>query len=185
MRKGIQTVRINNKFYFVSFTTLLTALHLALEFFQGGVVTHYPLADTSNPGISNWWGLVTLPILTWVVLTVAQLKASRRQDKAQPSNLILLQKNYLFGGLAFGLAMGILWELGQEAVLQYLILLPWLMAPFVRIYQPETSLGFVLGMMYTFGGVLPIAFALVIQTIGYIIYKILNSGRKWLIAKYK
>ena len=87
--------------------------------------------------------------------------------------------------MAFGLAMGILWELGQEAVLQYLILLPWLMAPFVRIYQPETSLGFVLGMMYTFGGVLPIAFALVIQTIGYIIYKILNSGRKWLIAKYK
>lgn len=174
---------IRNKLYFTSFITLLVVLHLASEFFRGGVVTHYPLADPSYPPLSNWWGLITLPVLTWALLTARQWQVSRAQDATHPPEGILLQKNYLFSGLAFGLAMGLLWELGQEEILQYLILLPWVAALFTRIYLPETTLGFVLGMMYTFGGVLPIAFALVIQTIGYMIYKVINRGGIWLLAK--
>jgi hypothetical protein len=94
-----------------------------------------------------------------------------------------LQKNYLKGGLAFGLLMGVLWELGQQEILQYLILTPWLLSFFLRIYLPETTLGFVLGMAYTFGGVLPVVFALVIQTVGFFIYLLCNRGGRWLYKK--
>jgi hypothetical protein len=35
--------------------------------------------------------------------------------------------------------MGVLWELGQQEILQYLILLPWVIALFLRIYLPEKT----------------------------------------------
>ncbi len=176
---------VTNKVYFICLTALITALHILSEYLQGGVVTHYPLADASNPPISNWWGLITLPVLSWLVLEAKQRTSVHRPKSNPPVAGIPLQRTYLVGGLVFGLTMGVLWELGREDILQYFILLPWLAAPLVRIYLPETTLGFVLGMMYTFGGVLPIAFALVIQTIGYIIYIVLNRGGKWLVARVK
>lgn len=79
--------------------------------------------------------------------------------------------------------MGVLWELGQQEILQYLILLPWVIALFLRIYLPEKNLGLVLGMAYTFGGVLPVAFALMIQTAGFFIYLLFNRGGGWLYKK--
>lgn len=176
-------MRIANKLNVIAIAASLAVLHLVSEHLRGGVVTHYPLADASNPGISNWWGLLTIPALTWAVLAAIEWKDSRLKDPTQAAAGIILQKNYLIAGFAFGLTMGLLWEFGQEEILQYIIFFPWIAALLVRLYLPETTLGFVLGMMYTFGGVLPIAFALVIQTIGFIIYRVLNRGGKWLLTQ--
>jgi hypothetical protein len=45
--------------------SVIPALALILwEYFNGGVATHYPGADSSNLGLSNWWGLLTIPTLT-------------------------------------------------------------------------------------------------------------------------
>ena len=147
------------------------------ESLNAGVVAHYPLADADNPGISSWWGLLTFPLLTWIALIIAEKRNAQTDNGEFAGDTLVLQKNYLIGGLAFGLLMG---EFGQGDILQYLILLPWVIALFLRIYLPETTLGFVLGMAYTFGGLLPVAFALVIQTVGFFIYLLFNRGGRWL-----
>lgn len=171
---------VRNKPMLVFAAAILAALLIFWEYLNGGVVTHYPLADADNPGISNWWGLLTFPLLTWAALIIAEKRKAITDDEASAGDTLVLQKNYLKGGLAFGLLMGVLWELGQQEILQYLILTPWLLSFLLRIYLPETTLGFVLGMAYTFGGVLPVVFALVIQTVGFFIYLLFNRGGRWL-----
>lgn len=162
---------------------LIALAHILLEYFTGGVVTHYPLADANNPGISNWWGLITFPTLTWAALSLIEKRESKHDTENAIDGELPLQKRYFLGGLVFGILMAGLWEIGQEDILQYLILLPFVFALGLRIYLPETTLGFVLGMAYTFGGVLPVIFAVIIQTIGFLIYTIFYRGGTWLLRR--
>jgi hypothetical protein len=165
--------------------SVIPALALILwEYFNGGVATHYLGADSSNLGLSNWWGLLTIPTLTWAALSLIKRRRSAKKDEGrETSDTIALQKPYLIGGLVFGLVAAMLWELGQQEYLPYVMLSPWILSLFLKIYLPETTLGFVLAMMYTFGAVLPIVFSIVIQTIGFLIYLIFYRGGKWLLAK--
>ena len=41
---------------------------LAWDHFHGGVPSHHILAREDLPEISNWWGGVLLPLLTWFLL---------------------------------------------------------------------------------------------------------------------
>jgi hypothetical protein len=81
------------------------------------------------------------------------------------------------------LTAALLWELGQQEYLPYVMLSPWVLSLFLRIYLPETTMGFVLAMMATFGAVLPIVFSVVIQTLGFVIYLIFNRGGKRLLTR--
>ncbi|MBO0322889.1 hypothetical protein J0X14_11330 [Muricauda sp. CAU 1633] len=158
------------------------ALTLAMiigEYINGGVVTHHLLADDNLPGISNWWGLVTIPLLTWAVIALIK----KRQDNATShtdSNGILYR---FFGALAFGIIMSILWGFRLEEIMQYLILLPVVIAFFRPVYLPECLLGFVYGMLYTFGGILPILIGLVLTVLCFIAYKVIRGGILFLISK--
>jgi hypothetical protein len=164
--------------------SVIPALALILwEYFNGGVATHYPGADSSNLGLSNWWGLVTIPMLTWVALGLIDKRTAEEARDRETSNSITLEKSYFAGGVVFGLIAALLWELDQQEYLPYVMLSPWVLSLFLRIYLPETTMGFVLAMMITFGAVLPIVFAVVIQTIGFIIYLIFYRGGKRLLAK--
>lgn len=164
--------------------SIIPALALIVwEYFNGGVATHYPGADSGNVGLSNWWGLLTIPALTWASLTLVQRRAVNKDEKQETSNSIELKKTYFLGGLAFGLVAALLWEFGQQEYLPYVMLSPWILSLFLKIYLPESTLGFVLAMMYTFGAVLPIVFSIVIQTVGFLIYLIFYRGGKWLVSK--
>ena len=173
---------IRNKLTLTLSAALLALLHLLWEYFNGGVVTHYPLADASNPGISNWWGLLSFPALTWIALSIIEKRSST--EKGEAASSIVFRHQYFLAGLTFGLMASLLWAFGQEEILQYVMLLPLVLSLFLRIYLPETTLGFVLGMAYTFGGILPIAFAVVIQMIGLLIHTLFNRGGKWLIRRF-
>ncbi len=163
----------------------LALIHILWEYFNGGVITHYLLADSSNPGFSNWWGLLTLPTLTWTILWLSERRTKNSEHGGTSGNNAGFRKEYFIGALVFGLTMSLLWEIGQEAILQYVVLLPWVLSLFIRIYLPETTLGFVLGMVFTFGGVLPIVFSVVIQTIGFLIYSVFYRGTKWLVTRWR
>jgi hypothetical protein len=81
--------------------------------------------------------------------------------------------------------MSLLWELRFEEVLSYLIYLPFLAALFVPVYRPEYLLGFVIGMAYTFGGVLPILIGFVLAAVCLVIHKAIRGGVLWLLRKGK
>ena len=79
--------------------SVIPALALILwEYFNGAVAIHYVGADSSNPGISNWWGLVTIPMLTWAALGLIEGRDFNKVEGRDTSNTIALQKKYFAGG---------------------------------------------------------------------------------------
>lgn len=59
---------------------IITSLFVLWEYSNGGVVTHHLLARPDLPGISNWWGLLTIPLLTWLTLTLIQRRHKSRKS---------------------------------------------------------------------------------------------------------
>jgi hypothetical protein len=165
-------------------TFILVSVFLLLEYLKGGVVTHYLLAREDLPGISNWFGLLTIPLLSWIVASlINQRRLKEAKSDQQPErNDDKVLKRFL-AALVFGILISVLWEFNLENILQYLILFPLLIAFFKPVHLPEFLLGFVLGMIYTFGGVLPILIGLVLLTISYLINKLIGLLKTSITAK--
>lgn len=165
---------------------LVTALFVLREYFYGGVITHHLLADPELPGASNWWGLLTISILAWVVVWFIERRQnnSQAQEEGFKKENRLIIKRFLIA-LVFGTLCSILWEFRLEEILQYLILLPVAIAIFVRVHWPECLLGFVLGMMYAFGGILPILVGVVLMLLTFIAYKGIRGGILFVVAKLR
>ena len=143
---------------------VFTALILLWEHFNGGVVTHHLMASDELPGFSNWWGLLSIPLLCFIAMTII---LRRQEEKSK------VVKRFI-ASLAFGVLIGILWELKIQEPLQYLMGFPLLLAFFIPIHKPEILMGYVLGMLFTFGGILPILFGSIIMTLAYIINTIMQ-----------
>jgi hypothetical protein len=160
---------------------ILTGATILFEYFNGGVVSHHLLAREDLPGFSNWWGLLTIPVLTWVVFSLIhrrdQLESQTKQNIKMKGNGAIIR--FLFA-LLFGIIISILWELGLENVLQYFILTPFLIAFFKPLYLPEYLLGFVIGMIYTFGGILPIIIGIALLIICFVINRLVNLFKVFL-----
>ena len=48
---------------------------LAWDYWHGGVPRHHLLANPALPSVSNWWGALLLPVLTWWLLARIQQQA--------------------------------------------------------------------------------------------------------------
>ncbi|MEP2937551.1 MAG: hypothetical protein ABJM06_09460 [Gilvibacter sp.] len=165
---------------------LVTALFVVREYFYGGVITHHLLADQEMPGASNWWGLLTIPVLTWVMLFFIerrQNKAKEPEQNPKKENSKVIRRFLL--ALCLGTLFSVLWEFRLEEILQYLILLPVVIAFFVRVHWPECLLGFVIGMMYAFGGILPILVGVVLMILTFVAYKVVRGSVLYVISKLK
>ncbi len=147
----------------------LVLIHVLWEYFHGGVTSHHLLASEEMPAISNWWGLLSVPVLTWITLT--RIEVRRKNSSLQGGEFSAQVFRGFFGGLLFGLFLAMLWELGKADYMPYVLLLPLVLALVFPIHRAECLLGFVLGMTYTFGGVLPFLIALLLLLGGLIIYK--------------
>jgi len=144
-----------------SFVWLVTAgvlvfegVQVAYEATHGGVVAHHILAMESLPAISNWWGLFLLPALTWCLAR----RASRRPEFAARWGWALAA---LLASLAYGLVFGFAFSAKVTDALFFLLLGVPLAGVFFRVYRGEYLIGFILGMSWTFGAVLPTFVALV------------------------
>jgi hypothetical protein len=144
---------------------LATGLLLAWQQFTTGVPAHHLLARTDMPAISNWWGLLLLPLLAWVAASRVE---ARYGGAAAASGAI----PGFMGGLAFGAAVALFFSLGRMELCEYLMQGLLLVALFHRIYRAETLLGFAFGMTYAFGPVLPVLVASVLALGGYVLYQL-------------
>ncbi len=147
------------------FGALIMAL-LTWESTRGGVVTHHLLAREDLPGISNWWGLLTVPLLAFVTLLVVERRL--RIEPQQRAQTVFMA---FFGALLFGLAMGALWQSDLQEVLSLAIWSPLVLAFFLPVYRPEYLLGLVVGLAYTFGGVLPFLIGFVLVALSWVLYQ--------------
>ena len=110
------------------------------------------------------WGLLSLPLLTWYLL--GRIERRRAGDPGSASRI----KGAFAGALLFGVALGLLFNAGQGTAAEYLVQSLAVVALFYPIYRAEYVLGFVLGMSWAFGPVLPIIPACLFALVGAVIH---------------
>jgi hypothetical protein len=141
--------------------------HLAWEHFDGGIARHHLLARSDLPAVSNAWGALLLPALTWFLVGRTQ----RRLALQPPGSRSGVGAAAGFAAaLAYGLLLSWSYTHGLEALSSALFLGAFALAVLLRIYRAECVLGFVLAMSYTFGGVLPILIATVIASVSALVH---------------
>ncbi|MCT4624169.1 MAG: hypothetical protein N4A46_11145 [Schleiferiaceae bacterium] len=163
--------------------TLVVALFvlalLIIEHLNGGVVSHHLLARKDMPKISNWWGVLIVPLVTWIALSLIQ---KRQAHSSNSQNSVSI---YGFtGAFIFGTVVTVLFYNAPELP-GYFMLMTFILALFVPIYLPEYFLGFVLSMTYGFGGILPVIFGLVLFPIYFIQYRFIRNGFLFVLNKIK
>ncbi|MEW6760598.1 MAG: hypothetical protein AB1437_07220 [Pseudomonadota bacterium] len=142
--------------FILSFCAFLAeALHLGWEYSHGGVAAHHPLNDASLPAISNWWGLLVVPLLVWFALGRINRRAATLVQAGSRERFATLVRLRFALALGWGGALALAFSYGHPAVNVFFIG-AFVIAPIVHGYRAEYLLGFALGMTFTFGAVLPV-----------------------------
>lgn len=143
--------------------TLAELANLGWEHFNGGVVSHHILDRSDLPAISNGWGALLVPVLTWFLIGRIQKRTALRPDAGHAASRLPLAVVFGFvAALLFGILIAICFTHGHETILSYLFPGMLVLALLLPGYRAECVLGFVLGMTFTFGAVLPTAIASII-----------------------
>jgi hypothetical protein len=159
--------------YFTSIITIAIWSILLWDHFHGGVPSHHLLQRSDMPAISNWWGGITIPLLTWFLL----YRIQQRTKKNDRDSKLLKNIIYAFAGaLCYGILLSVFFTFGLSEIPFYMLIGLLVIALFFPIYRAECFLGFVLGMTYTFGGVLPIGVASVLALLGAGLYLVVRFG---------
>ena len=155
---------------------------LLLEHLQGGVVSHHLLARRDMPKISNWWGILIVPLLTWILLSLMQ---KRHSSSAIDHKTVSKQEAQGFiSALIFGIFLTILYYKAPELP-GYFMLGTFVLALFIPIYRPQYFMGFVLSMAYGFGGVLPVIFGLILVPVYFIEHRYIRKAFLFILNKVR
>ena len=141
------------------FALIFELAHLAWEHFNGGVLAHHLLNRADMPAISNWWGVLVIPALTWFLTGRIQRRVSKR-------GVVLAG---FLSALAYGAMLALAFKLNHPA-LPYVFMALFAISVIVPTYRAEYVLGFVLAMTLTFGAVLPTIIALVIASFSRLVH---------------
>jgi hypothetical protein len=140
--------------------------HLAWEHFNGGVLSHHILNSSDLPAISNWWGVVVLPVLTWILAGRVQkrlaLQSGGNAGTARFPKRVFVG---LVGALLFGILLSVAFTNNFETIAATLFLGMFVLALFLPVYRAECVLGFVLGMTFTFGVVIPLVLGSILAVV--------------------
>ncbi|MBT8222871.1 MAG: hypothetical protein KJN96_06845, partial [Eudoraea sp.] len=178
-----QGLSLKRRLLFTGIVTLLVWAHLLWDYLHEGVPTHYLLHSKDMPGISNWWGGITLPLVTFLLLFWIHknfLKTSEL-DISETSKILVIR---FIMALVFGILLSVFFTLGSPAP-GYMMLIAIVLSFFLPLYKPEYLLGLILGMSYTFGANLPILVAFVLLLIFLVSYKLIRFGALVLIARMR
>jgi hypothetical protein len=135
---------------------LLAVAHLAFEHFTGGVQSHHLLNNAELPAISNWFELLTLPIIGAMLAWYCQRQPAHQPRVARVPVTMLIG---LIGGAVYGAILAISFSTGMMMLTQTVFFGLLLCAVLLPIYQLQYICGFVLAMTFTFGGILPLLIA--------------------------
>ncbi len=145
--------------------------HLCWEHFHGGVLRHHILNRADLPAISNWWGLLLLPALTWHLIGRINKRSAALADgksSALPNSVLA----GFAGSLLFGVLLSSCFSFGYATLVDYVFEGLLLLALLLPVYRAECVLGFVLGMTFVFGVVLPAAIASIIAAVSMLIHRL-------------
>ncbi|WP_019466870.1 hypothetical protein [Dyella japonica] len=146
-------------------------IFLVWQHLHGGVASHHLLARADLPAISNGWGGLILPWVTWFLIG----RVHRRVTSPAGMSMRYAVAGFI-SALCFGALLSIFFTLGNDQVTGLMFESLFLIALVAPIYRAEYLLGFVLGMAYTFGGVLPSIIGSVMALITLVIHRYIRAG---------
>ena len=166
--------------YITAIVTIAIWSLLIWDYFHGGVPSHHLLQQEDLPGFSNWWGGILIPLLTWFLL----YRIQKRNGANSEGFLFSKNVRYAFiGALFFGILLSVFFTLGNTEMPFYMIIALFFTALFLPIYRAEYFLGFVIGMTFTFGGVLPLIIISIFSLIGAVLFLIVRPGILFIASK--
>lgn len=171
-----------SRLYLTASVMLAELAHLTWEHFNGGVQSHHILNRSDMPAISNWLGILLLPALTWFLTgRIRRRIALRSGAKEAASTLPAGVIAGFVGSLLFGILLSISFTNNLETVASYLFLGMFLLALLLPVYRAECVLGFILGMAFVFGAVIPAVVGSVIAALSAVIHLCVRPGvaRLW------
>lgn len=165
--------------YVAAFAIAFAVALLAWELAHGGVPSHHFLDRADMPSVSNWWMLIVLPVLGWL--------ASRSVMRRAPADRNALTKAFaaLIGAALVGIALSIAFVTthGRGDAASYIFSAALLSGLVLPTYRAEYVFGFVLGMAFTFGAVLPTLAALFAAAISAIFHLLIRPGFSWAVRR--
>jgi hypothetical protein len=180
-RKDFFKIRL----YFTATIAMAMWALLAWNHYHGGVPSHHILANEELPAISKGWGAVLLPLLTWFLLYRIQKRALGNKDGcSQASNFFVRVIYGLASSLSFGILLSAFFTFGYADICGYMILGLIPHAIFFPIYRAECLLGFVMGMTFTFGAVLPTGIGIILGLMGLVLYLSMRAGILYTRSKF-
>lgn len=156
---------------------LATAAHLGWEHTHGGIRSHHLLNRADLPTISNAWGLVVLPVLGWLAGTAVVRRASVLPSAGRTALAAFL------GSLAAGVALSVAFVAGSESAAGMVFLSVLLTGLVLPTYRAEFLFGFVLGMTFVFGSILPTLFGLLAVGISAAAHMLLWPTGLWVLRR--
>jgi hypothetical protein len=136
------------------------------------------------PAISNWWSGLFLPVLTWFLLTRTEKRLLKHASEAPETSKHTRSVLWIFlTALAVGISLSISFTYDYKPFLDNVLYILLVLSFIIPIYYAEFILGFILGMTYTFGAILPTAFILVMAVIGILNYRFIRPAVLKLITR--
>jgi uncharacterized protein YacL len=160
------------RFIFTSIISLLIIGLLIWQYFNGGVPSHHILQQKDLPEISNWWGAVLLPILAWILSGRIEKRITKQESTIQNQFFKII--GLFITGLLFGILIVFAFITNYKPFLDNVPYVFLLLSLFIPIFYSEFIMGFILGMAYTFGAILPTIFILLFALVGFSIYRFIN-----------
>lgn len=155
-------------------TVLIFGL-LFWQYFNSGVPSHHILQQKDLPEISNWWGGLLLPVLTWILMGRIEKRLNKQgslTQQTQNQNIKIIGLFLL--GLLLGISIVVSFTNGYKLFLDNVLYVFLVFSLIFPLYYAEFILGFIIGMTYTFGAILPTIFILIIAAVGFLIYRFIR-----------
>lgn len=153
--------------------TLAILSLLTWQQLHGGVPAHSFLARDDFPRISNWWGALVLPVLTWF-LTGRVLDRMQDAGGANAAATWRSARRSFAVALLYGAVLATAFTLRRSEITSSLFFALPVIGILLPIHRAEYVLGFVLGMTYTFGAVLPTFIAALLSIVTALLYLVLR-----------
>lgn len=165
----LSTIRL----YFTGLITLIIWSMLVWQFTHNGVPVHYLFRNPDLPALSNWWGGLLLPLLSWIMMG----RIKQRILKSPSKSVSKITKNIVVSfviSLSYGALLSFCFLSGYSEVSAVLFPSILFFAIFFKVYKEEFLLGFILSMSITFGALLSITFGSIIALLSFIVYFVMQ-----------
>jgi hypothetical protein len=162
----------------VAFAVLFPAAYLAWQATHGGVVSHHLLDQRNLPALSNWWGLVVIPLVGALASWSAQRRAAI--NAAALTKAAAATVGAFLVGVALSVSFAVDSGGSASAYIFFAVLLSGVMLP---TYRPEYVFGFAIGMSFVIGLVLPTIIALVAVAISAAFHFLVRPAFVWAVRR--